>query len=86
MELDKDLIDKLLAVYKGPEDLIGEQGSFNTCFHPAHAQFSLAMKQSTCPSGEASYRARAGVECPAQLSINSSLFFLDRISFTEHPQ
>src|SRR4051812_25627107 len=26
MELDKELIDKLLAGYKGPEDLIGEQG------------------------------------------------------------
>src|SRR5579885_2974245 len=26
MEIDKDLIDKLLADYKGPEDLIGEQG------------------------------------------------------------
>src|SRR5438552_2097079 len=26
MELAKDLIDKLLAGYKGPEDLIGEQG------------------------------------------------------------
>lgn len=26
MEIDKELIDKLLADYKGPEDLIGEQG------------------------------------------------------------
>ena len=26
MELDKELIDKLLAAYKGSEDLIGEQG------------------------------------------------------------
>ena len=26
MEIDKELIDKLLAGYKGPEDLIGEQG------------------------------------------------------------
>jgi putative transposase len=26
MEMDKELIDKLLADYKGPEDLIGEQG------------------------------------------------------------
>src|SRR3989440_11115226 len=26
MELDKELIDKLLAGYKGPEDLIGENG------------------------------------------------------------
>ncbi len=26
MEMDKNLIDKLLADYKGPEDLIGEQG------------------------------------------------------------
>jgi putative transposase len=26
MELDKELMDKLLAGYKGPEDLIGEQG------------------------------------------------------------
>jgi putative transposase len=26
MELDKDLIDELLAGYKGPEDLIGEHG------------------------------------------------------------
>ena len=26
MEMDKELIDKLLAGYKGPEDLIGEQG------------------------------------------------------------
>lgn len=26
MEIDKDLIDKLLADYKGPEDLIGENG------------------------------------------------------------
>jgi transposase-like protein len=26
MELDKELIDKLLAGYKGPEELIGEQG------------------------------------------------------------
>jgi putative transposase len=26
MEIDKGLIDKLLADYKGPEDLIGEQG------------------------------------------------------------
>jgi len=26
MEMDKELIDKLLANYKGPEDLIGEQG------------------------------------------------------------
>ena len=25
-KIDKDLIDKLLAGYKGPEDLIGEQG------------------------------------------------------------
>ena len=25
MELDKELIDKLLAGYKGPEDLIGER-------------------------------------------------------------
>ncbi len=24
--MDKELIDKLLADYKGPEDLIGEQG------------------------------------------------------------
>lgn len=27
MELDKGLIDKFLAGYKGPEDLIGEQGA-----------------------------------------------------------
>ena len=26
MALDKELIDKLLADYKGPEDLLGEQG------------------------------------------------------------
>ena len=26
MGIDKELIDKLLADYKGPEDLIGEQG------------------------------------------------------------
>jgi putative transposase len=26
MEMDKEVIDKLLADYKGPEDLIGEQG------------------------------------------------------------
>ena len=26
MEIDKELLDKLLADYKGPEDLIGEQG------------------------------------------------------------
>ena len=26
MAIDKELIDKLLADYKGPEDLIGEQG------------------------------------------------------------
>ena len=26
MEIEKELIDKLLADYKGPEDLIGEQG------------------------------------------------------------
>jgi putative transposase len=26
MGIDKDLIDKLLGDYKGPEDLIGEQG------------------------------------------------------------
>src|SRR5689334_25005003 len=26
MEIDKELIDKLLADYKGPEDLIGEDG------------------------------------------------------------
>src|SRR6188472_3337928 len=26
MEIDKELIDKLLADYRGPEDLIGEQG------------------------------------------------------------
>jgi hypothetical protein len=26
MEIDKELIDKLLAGYNGPEDLIGEQG------------------------------------------------------------
>ena len=25
MEIDKELIDKLLADYKGPEDIIGEQ-------------------------------------------------------------
>ena len=26
MEINKELIDKLLADYKNPEDLIGEQG------------------------------------------------------------
>jgi putative transposase len=26
MEIEKELLDKLLAGYKGPEDLIGEQG------------------------------------------------------------
>ena len=26
MAIDKEVIDKLLADYKGPEDLIGEQG------------------------------------------------------------
>lgn len=26
MGIDKELVDKLLADYKGPEDLIGEQG------------------------------------------------------------
>lgn len=26
MEIDKEVIDRLLADYRGPEDLIGEQG------------------------------------------------------------
>ena len=29
MGIDKELIDKLLADYQGPEDLVGEQGLFN---------------------------------------------------------
>jgi transposase-like protein len=29
MAIDKELLDKLLADYKGPEDLIGEQGLLN---------------------------------------------------------
>ena len=30
MELDKELIDKLLAGYKGPEDLIGVSMGFSS--------------------------------------------------------
>lgn len=33
MEIDEGLIDKLLADYKNPEDLIGEQGLLRELTH-----------------------------------------------------
>lgn len=44
MEIDKELIDKLLAGYKGPEDLIGEQGLLKQLY-PSDQPHLLSMSQ-----------------------------------------
>lgn len=68
MEIDKDLIDKLLADYKGPEDLIGEKGLLK--------QLTKALVERDQTSRAASMKRAVSMERPHRVNRFRFLRFL----------